>query len=51
MFAVAIHGLALPTCRTGKAIVQRADCTGNILENASRAVNLKRGQDKAHRKH
>jgi hypothetical protein len=38
MFAVAIRGLALPTCRTGKAIVQRADCTGNILENASRAA-------------
>src|SRR5215470_1745390 len=45
MFAVAIRGLALPTCRTGKVIVQRADCTGNILENASRTVNLKRGQD------
>ena len=39
MFAVAIRGLVLPTCRTGKAIVQRVDCTGNILENASRAVN------------
>src|SRR5215467_3338316 len=50
MFAVAIRGLALPTCRTGKAIVQRADCTGNIWENARRAVNLTRGQDKAHRK-
>ena len=38
MFAVAIRGLALPTCRTGRAIVQRADCTGNIVKNASRAA-------------